>query len=71
MTPADKLFMLDVKTKLTFDTIREIYEVGYTRIPVYDVTVSKDIIVGILYVKDLILADPQDAIEVGTIINYR
>ena len=63
--------MLEASRKLTFDTLLEIYKGGYTRIPVYDGTKSRDVIVGILYVKDLILVDPDDAIEVQSIVNFR
>lgn len=71
MTPADKVYMLEATRKLTFETILEIYKGGHTRIPVYDGSISRDAIVGILYVKDLILVDPDDAIMVRTIVGLR
>jgi metal transporter CNNM len=71
MTPIDKVFMLEARTKLTFDTMLDIYKSGYTRIPVYDGTVSKDRVISVLYVKDLILVDPDDEIEVQTVVSFR
>ena len=71
MTPVDKVFMLEASTKLTFDAMLEIYKSGYTRIPVYDGTVSKDRVISVLYVKDLILVDPDDEIEVQTVVSFR
>ena len=71
MTPVDKVFMLEASTKLTFDAMLEIYKSGYARIPVYDGTVSKDRVISVLYVKDLILVDPDDEIEVQTVVSFR
>lgn len=71
MTPIEKVFMLEASTKLTFDTMLDIYKSGYTRIPVYDGTVSKDRVISVLYVKDLILVDPDDEIEVQTVVSFR
>jgi metal transporter CNNM len=71
MTPINEVFMLEASTKLTFDAKLEIYKSGYTRIPVYDGTVSKDHVINVLYVKDLILVDPDDEIEVQTVVSFR
>lgn len=71
MTPIEKVFMLEASTKLTFDAMLDIYKSGYTRIPVYDGTVSKDRVISVLYVKDLILVDPDDEIEVQTVVSFR
>jgi metal transporter CNNM len=69
MTPIDKVYMLEASTKLNFEAMLEIYKSGYTRIPVYEG--SKDRVRGMLYVKDLILVDPDDEISVETIISFR
>jgi metal transporter CNNM len=71
MTPIDEVFMLEASTKLTFEAKLEIYKSGYTRIPVYDGTVSKYHVINILYVKDLILVDPGDEVEVQTVVSFR
>jgi hypothetical protein len=69
MTKADDVFMLDMATRLSFDTMLEIYKSGFTRIPVYEH--SREYIKGILYVKDLILIDPDDEITLEAIITFR
>lgn len=68
MTRLEKVFMVDQNTRLSFETILEIYKSGYTRIPVYEK--SRDNVVGILYAKDLILVDPNDEVEVKTILAF-
>jgi len=68
MTHVENVYMVDASTKLDFSTMLEIYKCGYTRIPVYED--YKQNVVGILYVKDLILVDPDDEIEVRTIISF-
>jgi metal transporter CNNM len=50
--------MLSVDEKLDFETIAAIFKTGYSRIPVYEV--SKNNVVGLLFVKDLIFIDPED-----------
>lgn len=62
MTPLDRVYMIEASTRLGFDNMLDIYKSGYTRIPVYEGSRQK--IIGILYVKDLILVDPDDEIEV-------
>jgi len=70
MTKMENVFMLDVNTKLDFEVLVTIFKYGFSRIPCYhkhdDGTVT---IVGILMVRDLILVDPDDEIEVGTVLN--
>jgi metal transporter CNNM len=60
MTPIDKVFMLDINTKLDFAMMKNIYSKGYSRIPIYEK--SKDNIIGILMARDLILINPDKAI---------
>ena len=69
MTGIEKVFMLESSMKLTFETMMQIYKSGYTRIPVFEG--SRNNIMGILYVKDLILVDPDDDIEVQTVVTFR
>lgn len=68
MTTLDKVFMVNVHTRLTFTVLMSIYKSGFTRIPVYEF--SRDNIVGILFTKDLILIDPDDEIEVAAVISF-
>jgi len=58
MTPIADAFMLSDKKALSYDTIREIFESGFSRIPVYGTDCND--YTGLLYTKDLILADPED-----------
>mmetsp|Transcript_34702 Transcript_34702/g.91958 ORF Transcript_34702/g.91958 Transcript_34702/m.91958 type:complete len:605 (-) Transcript_34702:493-2307(-) len=67
MTPLEDAYMLNSETRLGFDTIREIFETGFSRIPVYGR--DKHDYRGLLYTKDLMLADPEDEMLIGDFIN--
>jgi metal transporter CNNM len=69
MTRLEKVFMLEASTKLTFEHMLEIYRSGYTRIPVFDAVPQN--IIGILYTKDLILVDPDDELELRTLVAFQ
>jgi hypothetical protein len=69
MTKERDVFMLDISRKLDFNTMRDIYTKGYTRIPVYEH--SRDFIKGVLNVKDLILVNGDDEISLAAIIAFR
>ena len=58
MTHLDDCYLLPVNAILNFETICEIKEQGYSRIPVYDT--DKKNILHILYTKDLLFIDPDD-----------
>lgn len=60
MTKIESVYMLDINTKLDSSALRDIYQAGFSRIPVYDR--SKDNIMGILMARDLILLDPEKAL---------
>ena len=68
MTTLDKVFMVNIHTRLTFTVLMSIYKSGFTRIPVYEF--SRENIIGILFTKDLILIDPDDEIEVAAVISF-
>lgn len=69
MTSLDQCYMLEVSERLNFSLMLEVYRSGYTRIPVY--SGERQNIVGVLYAKDLILVDPEDEIELSTILSFR
>lgn len=69
MTSIDQCYMLDVEERLNFSLMLDVYKSGYTRIPVY--SGERENIVGVLYAKDLILVDPEDEIELSTILSFR
>ncbi|XP_078375515.1 uncharacterized protein LOC144658892 isoform X2 [Oculina patagonica] len=56
-TPLDSVFMLEANGKLDRDTMREISRKGHSRVPVYEG--EKGNIVGLLFVKSLIMLDPE------------
>ena len=66
MTPLVHTYMLNVDEKLSFETIAVIFKTGYSRIPVYEVSVNN--IIGLLFVKDLIFIDPEDETPVRNFV---
>ncbi|KAL7392125.1 hypothetical protein ABVT39_019696 [Epinephelus coioides] len=68
MTPISNCFMIHSDAVLDFNTMSEIMESGYTRIPVYEHERSN--IVDILFVKDLAFVDPDDCTTLKTITKF-
>ncbi|XP_055063508.2 metal transporter CNNM3 isoform X1 [Misgurnus anguillicaudatus] len=68
LTPLKDCFMLPSTAVLDFNTMSEIMQSGYTRVPVYEEERSN--IVEILYVKDLALVDPEDRTPMMTITKF-
>ncbi|XP_060643023.1 metal transporter CNNM4 isoform X2 [Anolis sagrei] len=68
MTPLHDCFMINSDAVLDFNTMSEIMESGYTRIPVFEDERSN--IVDILYVKDLAFVDPDDCTTLKTITKF-
>ncbi|KAL1266189.1 hypothetical protein QQF64_001864 [Cirrhinus molitorella] len=68
LTPLKDCFMLPSTAVLDFNTMSEIMQSGYTRVPVYEEERSN--IVEILYVKDLALVDPEDRTPMTTITKF-
>jgi metal transporter CNNM len=66
MTPLASTFMLSAGERLGFDVVAKIFKMGYSRIPIYEV--SKSNIIGLLFVKDLIFLDPEDEIPVKNFV---
>jgi len=67
MTPLEDAYMLSTETKLGYSLIREVFETGFSRIPVYGI--NKHDYRGLLYTKDLMLADPEDEMKLGDFIH--
>ena len=69
--PDGRAFKYEENEDITDTTILlDIFKKGYSRIPVFSDNSKKDLeIVGILFVKELILLDPEDEIPVSSIIN--
>ena len=76
MTPLEKCFMLCEDTPLDFKVISQVFHLGHSRIPVYSSKASSkppsdpNDIVGLLFTKDLILLDPEDATLVKNVVNF-
>ncbi|XP_076842659.1 cyclin and CBS domain divalent metal cation transport mediator 4a isoform X2 [Brachyhypopomus gauderio] len=68
MTALNNCFMIKSDAVLDFNTMTEIMESGYTRIPVYEDERSN--IVDILYVKDLAFVDPDDCTTLKTVTKF-
>tara|TARA_B100000508_G_scaffold29758_2_gene22508 strand:+ start:345 stop:1307 length:963 start_codon:yes stop_codon:yes gene_type:complete len=61
MTPEDRVVMFDENQKLTDNFFEAVNEHGYSRLPVF--SGNRQNIVGILYVKDLLVEDEDIAIK--------
>ncbi|XP_036387505.1 metal transporter CNNM2 isoform X1 [Megalops cyprinoides] len=68
MTPLRDCFMITGDAILDFNTMSEIMESGYTRIPVFEGERSN--IVDLLFVKDLAFVDPDDSTPLKTITKF-
>ncbi len=68
LTPLKDCFMLPSTAVLDFNTMSEIMQSSYTRVPVYEEERSN--IIEILYVKDLALVDPEDRTPMTTITKF-
>jgi len=69
MMPWDSVYKININTRLNFEILLEIFKKGYSRIPVFSENPTEDDIIGIIFVKELILLDPEDEIPVSSIIN--
>jgi metal transporter CNNM len=66
MTPLQDAYMLPTDTRLGYDTIRDIFQHGFSRVPVYGT--DKHDYRGLLCTKDLMLVDPEDEMLLGDFI---
>eukprot|EP00290_Baffinella_frigidus_P002445 CAMPEP_0180186904 /NCGR_PEP_ID=MMETSP0986-20121125/43239_1 /TAXON_ID=697907 /ORGANISM="non described non described, Strain CCMP2293" /LENGTH=692 /DNA_ID=CAMNT_0022140953 /DNA_START=14 /DNA_END=2093 /DNA_ORIENTATION=+ len=71
MTPIEQVFMVDIDDALDFEKIMEIFQSGHSRVPVFQKDADgKKAVVALLFVKELILLDPEDAMPVSTIVHH-
>jgi len=63
MTPMVEVYTVSSTETLNYRTLREIFDTGFSRIPVHGPG-GKNEIVGMLFVKDLIFIDPSDEMPV-------
>ncbi|KAM8841818.1 metal transporter CNNM1-like isoform 1-T2 [Synchiropus picturatus] len=68
LTPLSDCFMLASDAVLDFNTMTEVLQSGYTRIPVYEN--QRCNIVDVLFVKDLAFVDPDDGTPLQTVTHF-
>jgi len=68
MTPLADCYMLPLESLLDFNTISEIKEKGYSRIPVYKEDEAN--VVHVLLAKDLLFVDPDDKKPLAEVCNF-
>ncbi|KAL3763742.1 hypothetical protein ACHAW5_006186 [Stephanodiscus triporus] len=66
MTPLAETFMLSAGERLGFDVVAKIFRMGYSRIPIYEV--SKSNIIGLLFRQGSHFLDPEDEIPVKNFV---
>lgn len=71
MTPISKVFMMEVHRVLDHVCFYEIFQSGFSRIPIYDANMpANDNIVGLMIVKDLLLLDPKDELTIEQVLSF-
>ena len=68
MTRLEDVYMLPIKTVLNFETVSDIREQGYSRIPVFDG--ERGNIVHVLFAKDLMFIDPDDNMPLAMVCEF-
>ena len=66
MTTLDKVFMLNVDDRFSFDLLFQVFKRGHSRIPVYEG--NRENIVGLIFSKDLILINPEEEVPIRTVM---
>jgi len=74
MTEWKSVFYLKSDAKLDFESLEKIFKSGHSRVPVVEIVgshyeVHQLHVIGLLFVKDLILLDPEDELPVRNIID--
>ena len=68
MTKVEDVYMLPLGTVLDFETVAEIREQGYSRIPIFNE--DRKNIVHILFAKDLMFIDPDDKMPIAMVCEF-
>eukprot|EP01113_Clastostelium_recurvatum_P035190 TRINITY_DN486_c0_g1_i2.p1 TRINITY_DN486_c0_g1~~TRINITY_DN486_c0_g1_i2.p1 ORF type:complete len:554 (+),score=134.04 TRINITY_DN486_c0_g1_i2:68-1729(+) len=69
LTPADKIFAVNIDDRLDRDMLIKIVESGHHRIPVFHRT--RDHFIGMILIQDLVMLNPADGTPVRNIKLYR
>jgi len=71
MTQINYVFTVPEDAVIDYDFMSKITEAGYSRIPVTkSMNSGTGDITGLLFLRDLVMVDPDDRIEVSTVTNY-
>lgn len=68
MTPVSEVLMLEANERLNEETIQLISDHGHSRIPVYQT--NKNNIIGVLFAKDLLMANPQENTKLLLLVKF-
>lgn len=68
MTPLNDVYMIDINRKLDFETLSEINQSGYSRIPVYEG--DRTNILFFLYYKDLTMLDTEKNLSIRQVCEF-
>ena len=68
MTNLEDVFCIGIDSVLDFEMMKEIYNSGFSRIPVYED--SKENVVNLLYVRDLAFVDSDDKTTVASHVQF-
>lgn len=68
MTNYEDVFCISIDSVLDFNTMRDIYNSGFSRIPVYEDT--KENIVHLLYIRDLAFVDADDKTTLASHVQF-
>mmetsp|Transcript_12509 Transcript_12509/g.18679 ORF Transcript_12509/g.18679 Transcript_12509/m.18679 type:complete len:613 (+) Transcript_12509:22-1860(+) len=66
MTPIEKVYMLDINSRMDFKTMANILAKGHSRVPVYDG--DENNIYKLLLVKNMIMLNPGDEVPLRTLM---
>lgn len=69
MTPIEKVFTLPITSKLDEDVLKQIFEAGHSRIPIW--REDEDDLIGMIHIKQLILLSPQLALPMTSLHIHR
>jgi len=67
-TEMNLVFWLNEEETLTFDLLTKIFKLGHSRIPIFREVNKVNYCIGLLYVKDLILVDPDDNVPITKVL---
>ncbi|CCW60668.1 unnamed protein product [Phytomonas sp. EM1] len=68
MTPISEVLMLEAHERLNEELIQLISDRGHSRIPVYQT--NKNNIIGVLFAKDLLMANPQENTRILLLVKF-